>query len=332
MNELGQLLREAREASGISLAEAEAQTRIRQKFIAALEAEEWDALPNEVTTRGFLRKYGSYLGLDEEVVLKQFHARARSAGPQPELAPPAEREVDYRPIEMDLSPVERRSIPWGWIGSAILVVALIAAAAYLYFYQPNLVRNLLALPRSLPNPADVIALEPTATPTITVEINRITATPAATQPAQEAALTATPAPADTPAAQANTPTAEATPTADLPAGPAVELMALDFEVVARSWVRLVVDERVVLEAVLEPGQQGAWEASDAIVLRTGNAAGLVVRLNGEEFTELGAPGEVIELQWRLVDGQIVRITPTPSPPAPQPDAEPTPTATLPPAG
>lgn len=333
MNELGQLLREAREANGASLAEAEAQTRIRQKFIAAMEAEAWDALPNEVTARGFLRKYAAYLRLDEEAVLAQYQARSKAPALQPELTAPAEREADYRPIEMDLSHVERRSIPWGWIGAALVVVALVAAALYLYFYQPNFIANLTALPRSLPNPADMIALEPTATPTATVELNRVTATPTPTQPGQAATAT----PVATTGSAATTPAAIATVT-DTPPTPApgaqpVQQMALDFEVLARSWVRLMVDDRVVLESVLEPGQQGAWEASDVIVLRTGNAAGLFVRLNGQEYSELGGPGEVVELQWRLVDGQIVRVTATPVPPTPLPvTPEATPTATEPPTG
>ncbi len=92
MNELGQMLRDAREAQGISLAEAEAQTRIRQKFIAAMEAEEWSLLPNDVTTRGFLRKYASYLGLEEEAALQRFQSQPNSAVAQPVLESPAERD------------------------------------------------------------------------------------------------------------------------------------------------------------------------------------------------------------------------------------------------
>lgn len=328
MNELGQLLREAREANGASLAEAEAQTRIRQKFIAAMEAEAWDTLPNEVTARGFLRKYANYLRLDEEAIVAQFQERTKAPAPQPEFAALAERDVDYRPIEMNLSHVERRSIPWGWIGAALVVVALVAAALYLYFYQPNFIANLVALPRSLPNPSDVIALEPTATPTATVEINRVTATPTPTQQGQAAAATPVPASGGAATTQVATATVVATPTTVASDSQPVQQMALDFEVLARSWVRLMVDDRVVLEAVLEPGQQGAWEASDAVVLRTGNAAGLLIRLNGQEYTDLGGPGEVVELQWRLVDGQVVRVTATPLPPT----SEATPTATAPPAG
>ena len=325
MNELGQTLRDAREAQGISLAEAEAQTRIRQKFIAAMEAEEWSLLPNDVTTRGFLRKYASYLGLDEGVILQRFQSRANIATPQPAIETPAEREADYRPIEMDLSSAPRRSIPWGWIGAAVLLLALAGAALYIYFYQPNFISNLLSMPRSLPSPSDVIALEPTATPTSTMEINRVTATPTATP---ESTATPTPAPIEIaqPAETAQvTPGADATPTVETPVSQPVERMMLDLAVLARSWVRIVVDNSVALEAVLEPGEMRSWEAGESIILRTGNAAGLQAILNGQTLPPLGGTGEVIEIQWRLVDGQIVQSTAQPPAPTATPPAEETPT-------
>jgi cytoskeletal protein RodZ len=315
MNELGQMLRDAREAQGISLAEAEAQTRIRQKFIAAMEAEEWSLLPNDVTTRGFLRKYVNYLGLEEDAILQRFQSRANVAAPQPGIESPAEREADYRPIEMDLSSTPRRTIPWGWIGAAVLLLALAGVALTIYFYQPDFVSNLLSLPRTLPSPGDVIALEPTATPTSTVEINRVTATATATP---EATVTPTPTRAEAaqPAEAAPvTPSAEATPAIATPDLQPIEQMMLDLAVLARSWVRVVADNSVALEAVLEPGELRSWEARDSIILRSGNAAGLQVILNGQTLPPLGGPSEVIEIQWRLVDGQIVQSTPTAQPPA-----------------
>lgn len=327
MNELGKMLRDAREAQGISLAEAEVQTRIRQKFIAAMEAEEWSLLPNDVTTRGFLRKYVTYLGLEEEAVLQRFQSQA-SAPAQPAIESPAEREVDYRPIEMDLSSAQRRAIPWGWIGAAVVLLALAGVALYIYFYQPNFIANLLSLPRSLPSPSDVIALEPTNTPTATVEVNRVTATPTATPDS-----TATPTPTSVQAAQpaATTPitvVVEETPVVETPDAQSADQILLDLAIVARSWVRLVVDNSLALEAVLEPGELRSFEASDSIILRTGNAAGVDATLNGQTLPPFGGVGEVVEIQWRLVDGQIVQSTPTPRPatPTPEPPNEDTPTA------
>lgn len=105
---IGALLRERREALGASLAEVEAATKIRQKYLSALEADEWQQLPGEVVGRGFLRNYASYLGLEPTDIIDRRRAiadpslagalAATSAGS--ELPPP--RAVDYRPKDVDL--------------------------------------------------------------------------------------------------------------------------------------------------------------------------------------------------------------------------------------
>jgi hypothetical protein len=63
---VGKTLREARLERGAELAEVEARTRIRGRFLRAIEDEEWDVLPGEAYTRGFIRTYAAYLGLDGE--------------------------------------------------------------------------------------------------------------------------------------------------------------------------------------------------------------------------------------------------------------------------
>ena len=105
---IGPIVRERREAMGITLAEAEVATRIRQKYLAALEADEWDLLPGEVVGRGFLRNYSTYLGLDPNEMIERRRAVAdeslaavlvsTSAGTKL----PPERVVDYRPKDVPL--------------------------------------------------------------------------------------------------------------------------------------------------------------------------------------------------------------------------------------
>jgi transcriptional regulator with XRE-family HTH domain len=108
MQSLGALLRERREAMGVTLAEVEVATRIRQKYLSAIEADEWHLLPGEVVGRGFLRNYAGYLGLEPNEVMERRRAvtdsnlnaalSTTSAG-----APlPPERDVDYRPKEVEL--------------------------------------------------------------------------------------------------------------------------------------------------------------------------------------------------------------------------------------
>jgi cytoskeletal protein RodZ len=293
-----------------------------------MEAEEWAALPGDVTTRGFLHKYAAFLGLDDAHVFQLYQSRAKPAAAQPVPLPPADRPVDYRPIEMDLSSKPARRIPWRWI-VVILALALLGLGAWwLFAYRPAWISNFVAMPRSLPNPADVIALEPTATPSATPEIVRITATPTATAPATS---TATPTPAATtppattrtalPQETPSTPaTSASTATAPNTFAPA-ERIKLRLDVSGRSWMRLLVDGKVAQETVLEPGSASEWEALQSIVLRTGNGAGVQVTINDQKLPPLGGPGEVVELRWDLIDGEIVQSTPSPT--APPPTAPPT---------
>jgi cytoskeletal protein RodZ len=75
MFELGNTLREARLRRHLDLMDAEADTKIRKKYLQALETEEFDVLPGPVFARGFLRTYANYLGLDGQLYLDEFNAR-----------------------------------------------------------------------------------------------------------------------------------------------------------------------------------------------------------------------------------------------------------------
>lgn len=324
MNELGQWLREAREAKGLSLAEAEATTRIRQKFLAALEADEWDILPGDVATVGFLRKYAIYLGLDPQVVVERFRSRGAARPTVPEaLEPLPERPVDYRPIELELEAKPARRIPWRTFAALLTLLIVVVAIGAVLLLRPSWVRNLSALLPDIPllgGPA------PTDTPAIlttpTRIVIRVTATPTATSLA-----TATPTATETPTAQTEAATTPAvsqdTPT---PAAPIVESILLQLVTAQRAWVSVTVDGQTVLETILEAGETREWEGRQFVSVRTGNAAGILLTVNGEPQEPLGGPGEVVELRWSLADGEIIRSTPepTPRPTATLADVTPTP--------
>lgn len=72
MSELGSWLIRAREARGLTLEDAERDTRISRRYLQALESEQFDVIPAPVYARGFLRSYSQYLGLDPQDVLALF--------------------------------------------------------------------------------------------------------------------------------------------------------------------------------------------------------------------------------------------------------------------
>jgi cytoskeletal protein RodZ len=138
---IGALLRERREAMGASLAEVEAATKIRQKYLSALEADEWQLLPGEVVGRGFLRNYATYLGIEPTEMIERRRTVADPSlasalvNTSASVALPPERVVDYRPKDVDLRDEpegieERQPVR---LGPFFAVLALVAVVAGLWW-------------------------------------------------------------------------------------------------------------------------------------------------------------------------------------------------------
>lgn len=77
---LGEKLRRARKRAGVDLIEAELSTKVRAKYLEALENEDFDLLPNDIYTRGFLSTYARYLGLEPAGIIKLWEQQKRAYG------------------------------------------------------------------------------------------------------------------------------------------------------------------------------------------------------------------------------------------------------------
>src|SRR3954466_11972410 len=75
MAEIGETLREARMRRRIDMTEGEAATKIRAKYLRALENEEWDLLPGPTFVKTFLRTYAEYLELDPRLLVEEYRQR-----------------------------------------------------------------------------------------------------------------------------------------------------------------------------------------------------------------------------------------------------------------
>jgi len=117
MAELGRVLFQARVARGLTIEEAERDTRISKRYLEALEREDFSAFPAPFYARAFLRTYAQYLGLDANQLLAALpHARL-----EPEVAPLPEIS---RPTTPGLSV--------NWVVAGIVVLFLLAAGLLLY--------------------------------------------------------------------------------------------------------------------------------------------------------------------------------------------------------
>lgn len=75
MAEIGETLRDARMRARIDISEIEAQTKIRAKYLRAIENEEWDLLPGPTYVKSFLRTYAEALGLDARMLVEEYKLR-----------------------------------------------------------------------------------------------------------------------------------------------------------------------------------------------------------------------------------------------------------------
>jgi cytoskeletal protein RodZ len=75
MFEIGNSLSEARSRRGIEFAQAEQATKIRGRYLRALEDEQFDTLPSQTYVKGFLRTYADYLGLDGQLYVDEYNSR-----------------------------------------------------------------------------------------------------------------------------------------------------------------------------------------------------------------------------------------------------------------
>jgi Helix-turn-helix domain len=116
---IGATLREARNRRKVDLSEVEAAIKIRLRYLQAMENEEWDVLPGGAYTRGFIRTYAIYLGLDGERLADDY--RRRTAPPGGERAP---KRVEPVPTGARR---ERPRIPSGVL-VAVVALALVAVA------------------------------------------------------------------------------------------------------------------------------------------------------------------------------------------------------------
>jgi hypothetical protein len=120
--EIGYSLREARERQGLGYPEIELATKIRGKYIRALEEEDFTSIPGDAYIRGFLRTYAEYLGLDGDVYVDEYASRFITSW-RDEVPPRPER----RRIRTGERPFERRAVLLVLAG-IVLVAALVFAA------------------------------------------------------------------------------------------------------------------------------------------------------------------------------------------------------------
>ena len=271
---IGPVLEKARKESGLTLEEAEHATKIRKRYLAGLEREDYGVLPDAVYAQGFLKTYANYLGLDGEELARELREHRR---------PRRERGVTYaygapRTSVFDtplvnpgqLGRQERRRISAATV--LTLLVALLALAAIvgsLYFVG----RGAQIAGQNPKPPSREDAANQRAASQGTA--NR---QPASDQESDGGA------PVAGGEGDENAPTAEPQP----------DSLSVVVSVEGDpSWLSILIDGELAYEQIAEPGFSRTFEARRGISVKTGNAGAVGVEVNGQDLGRLGESGEVL---------------------------------------
>jgi transcriptional regulator with XRE-family HTH domain len=275
---LGPELRQARESRGISLEEVSKRTRIAVKYLEAIEEDRYDVFPSHTYARGFIRAYAKVVGVDPQVLTRQFNnenqpeeVKIESKNIEAEL----EKTLGWRPmvgrppvfrrqetendlnLEMadeqypeattqhDPSVIRQRSmvlrkIKWGkWLGQGLAVLALVAIVGAGIFYGVKLLSKIKwGGPR--------------------------TETTAASQTGEVKV--------------------------------ADKYQHLILKGLDKSWVLVTMDDgESSSEVDLDQGEVKTYKAVKNFKLKLGNAGGVDVQFNGKPLGILGTTGQVVEI-------------------------------------
>lgn len=286
---IGQRLRSAREGRGLSLEEIEAVTRIRRRYLEALETEAFDQLPAAAYAQAFLRAYATYLELPAED-LQEIYPRLR-AGPA---------MAHGSSIDVRLTPATPQSRGRRIIAAIAAIVGIVAVLlGYMLYDQlrqfastlpPSSPEQVPSGTRSSATPSSVPLAPTGALPSSSAEAPP-SAQPEGTQPQGtelQAAQQAVPGgPAQPPSA--SSPPASAPAQQMLLAGP----IQVVVDAADRSWIRAIADGVNVFEGFVRMGDRQVWQAQRELAITVGNAGAVTLSVNGQSLGRLGTPGQVV---------------------------------------
>jgi cytoskeletal protein RodZ len=251
----GEELRREREIRGISLKEISDATKISKRFLEAIERNDHKTLPAPVFTRGFVREYARYLGLNAEEMVTRYNYAA-SGDDRIEQSAHLHSLVQPQP-----PPRESKGIPplYARIDRNIyLLLAIVAALSLVTWWALRFKREARA------EAIDAVTHSATASP--------------AGAPAPHRVPVVTPPPVTAPVA----------------AAPVDDLLHLTIDLTDDSWITLKADGKTIVNDELKSGEHRTFEAHEEFFFSTvGNPDALTMTLNGIKIPVLGKPGRAV---------------------------------------
>ncbi len=268
MAQIGELLARIRNKKNLSLRDVEQATKIRVKYLQALEAEDYDQIPGQVYVIGFLRTYCRFLGLDADIIVNEYKEQTRL------MARAEKPETVSRPVK------EIHRQRYGLITLVIVLGIVIVGSLSI---------------------VGIKALNDVDDPVVSNEV----LTPADSQEGeQDGPVTDNPQPGEN--AEKEVVTGEQQPEGEKQAviGVNADIAVVTNN---RCWLKVTADGSVIFTGTLTGPVAKQFHASKALKIIFGNAGAVRVIINGEDQGEIGKPGQVVHMEAYYDDTGGVRV-------------------------
>ncbi len=125
MSDLGQQLKEARLARGLSLDDVQEMTKIRKRYLEAIEAGDYKVLPGSFYVRAFIKTYAEVVGVDPDELLNEHKQHVPDVAPEPTMEPVLQKRRSSRTAERNSK----------WLSTTLMwsFAVLILVVIYMYF-------------------------------------------------------------------------------------------------------------------------------------------------------------------------------------------------------
>ncbi|MBA2533831.1 MAG: helix-turn-helix domain-containing protein [Rubrobacter sp.] len=279
---IGRFLEQARKERGLSLEEVEQATKIRKRYLAGLEREDYAMLPDAVYAQGFLKTYANFLGLDGEALSRQLKSRRkprREHGINYNTQPESEFEEPLI-APRGLQGTEKRKVPTSAIVTLLVaVLVLVAVIGALYFVG----RGVQATRSGGDNPPAASGEDPPRQ-----EQEKVAD--------KEKAPGAEPANKDSAGKDAGD--RQSPDEARQPVPP--DSLQVMISVRDRSsWLLIQTDGSTAYEQVARPGFSKTFEAGRQLYIKCGDAGAVSVEINGQDLGTLGPAATIVERNYTL---------------------------------
>lgn len=281
----GEAWKNEREARGMSLDEASSALRVSRKYLKDIEEGNYSGWPERVFSSGYIRAYAKLLAQDPEPVLSEYY---NQLGQRTVEQPAPHVKPEW--LERERQRGSRRNT-YALAAAGVLLIGMVLA----WYGTRTATRPLPVQPQAVPAPSPAPAPADNAA--------------TAAQPGVDNAATAAKPGVDNAAVQqSGAPAAGGSPEAAAPAvpqgsvasiggvGPVKSPYQLFIEASEMTWMMYTMDNDAPVDVMLYPGDKISIQARRKILLKLGNAGGVVGTLNGKLLPPFGSRGQVKEIR------------------------------------